>query len=138
MKKLLLGISVLLVTPYCNAADHQSWDHAVSAALKKNQRIEEQTALKLRNTMITQIPEDITLPYLERLLLNSNRIERLNPETLLQQFPELEYLDVSDNPLDPENIDDLRSAAQKVNRKIDIIANNINPPRPEGENIKGD
>ena len=69
--------------------------------------------------------------------LSNNNIQEFNPKRLLKQFPKLVYIDLSNNPLDPANIQDLRKEADAVKRIITIIAKNILPPRPEGYGIKG-
>ena len=94
--------------------------------------------LRLSNNQIQAIPNNLNLLNLRGLYLSNNRIDQFDPNRLLAQFPHLAYLELSDNPLDPQNIQDLRDAADKADRNIEIIANNINPPRPEGEYIKGD
>ena len=74
------------------------------------------------------------------LNLSNNNILLINPARLLEQFPKLEYIDLSNNPqLYQKNIQKLRDAA-RIARIADrrnflrIIAKNI---RPEGQDIKG-
>jgi len=90
--------------------------------------------LVLSNNNIGAIPDNFNSPDLQYLYLRNNQIEEINPKRLLEQFPNLIYLDLSDNPLHPDNIRDLREEADAADRNIEIIADNI---RPEGQDIKG-
>ena len=155
MKKLIFIF--VLVIPICKAADpYASWYQAVQhipnwqqeyelflnnnniGAIPDNFNPPKLLRLDLSNNNIAAIPDKFNAPNLELLDLGNNNIQEVNPQRLLVQFPKLSYLDLSDNPLDPDNIQDLRDAVHAAGRNINIIANNINPPRPEGQDIKGD
>jgi len=94
--------------------------------------------LVLYNNLITAISDNLNLPKLQRLYLHENHIEYVDPQ-ILQQFPQLNYLNLNKNPLTQENVDKLREAAQQANRNIKIIADDIGEKYlPEGHYIKGD
>ena len=89
--------------------------------------------LDLINNQIVAIPDNFNSPNLQRLYLDNNNIQEINPKRLLEQFPHLVYLNLSNNPLHPADIRRLRELAQEAGRNIDIIAENI---LPEGYGIK--
>ena len=89
--------------------------------------------LYLRNNHIVAIPDNFNAPNLQTLVLNDNHIEKVDPKRLLEQFPNLVYLNLSNNRLHPADIMDLRDAFTAVGRNINIIADNI---LPEGHGIK--
>jgi len=144
----------LLVIPFCKAADpDQSWYDAVQhipnwqqqaelnlddnqiGAIPDNFNLHNLRYLNLINNQIVAIPNNFNSPDLRTLSLSNNNIDQINPERLLEQFPQLVYLNLSNNPnLHLKNIEDLRDAAARAGRNIEIIANNI---RPGGQDIKG-
>ncbi len=93
--------------------------------------------LCLNHNRFAAIPDDLELHELMLLDLSDNDIQKFNPARLLMQFPKLVRIVLSNNPLDPANIQDLRDAAIAARRPLDIDANDILPPRPEGDDIKG-
>ena len=133
MKKLMFIF--LLVISFCKAADPDaSWNQAV-------QNIPDwatSTELNLAYNQIQAIPANLTLLNLEALNLAYNQIKKFDPKRLLEQFPKLDALNLSNNPqLDPRNIQDLIDAADEAGRNIEITADNILPPQAEGHDIKG-
>ncbi len=141
MKKLMF-IS-LLVIPFCKAADpDQRWYEAVQnrpdwqqlgilsligkelQAIPGNLIAPNLKELILDCNEIQDIPDNLTLPNLEELYLANNHIYYVNPQ-IFHQFPRLNYLHLNQNPLTPENVDDLKLAAQQANRNITIIADDI-------------
>jgi len=120
----------LLIIPFCKAADpDQSWNQAVQHIPNWQQ----EEVLRLYNNQIVAIPDNFEAPNLQWLLLNKNQIDEINPERLLEQFPHLVYLNLSNNPLHPADIRRLRDLAQEAGRDIQITADNI---LPEGHGIK--
>ncbi len=88
------------------------------------------------------IPDNLNLNLLETLYLNGNHIRQIDPQRILEQFPQLTYLNLDKNPLTRENVIALRNAAAEIfgatGRLIQIIANDIGEQYlPEGYNIKG-
>ncbi len=93
--------------------------------------------LDLDGNMLVAIPDDLELHELRWLHLSNNNILVINPKRLLEQFPKLKRIDLSNNPqLYHENIQELRDRAREAGRgdSLTIIAENI---RPEGDGIKG-
>jgi len=95
------------------------------AAIPANFNPPELRELHLSNNLIQAIPDDLELHELRRLDLSYNDIREVNPARLLEQFPRLEYINLSNNPVYQEYIQDLRDAAYAANRNIKIIADNI-------------
>ena len=137
----------LLVIPFCKAADpDQSWYQAVQnvtasrpdlqqelyldlahkqiPAIPANLNLPQLQGLNLGNNQIYAIPANLALPNLTMLLLHNNHIDYVDPQ-IINQFPRLNYLHLNKNPLTQKNVDELRAAAQKANRVIQITANDI-------------
>ncbi len=80
--------------------------------------------LSLDNNKITALP-GLYLPKLRALDLDNNKIGYIAPE-ILQQFPELRVLNVSNNPLTKENVDQLREARPDLEINADGIYGTLN------------
>ncbi len=122
----------LLIIPFCKAADApESWNKAIKnipnihLAIQiclNHKRIEAMpeslddfsllTDLDLNNNLITAIPGNLYHFKLYSLCLQSNQIEYVDPQ-ILDQFPELLYLDLNKNPLSQENVNELKEAIEK-------------------------
>ncbi len=93
--------------------------------------------LQLNNNKINAIPASLELDKLRSLDLSFNHIKKFNPKRLLQQFPQLNYLNLNRNPLTQENVTALRNAATAAYREIEIVSDVIRPEAEEGLYIKG-
>lgn len=86
------------------------------------------TTLFLQGNSLQTVPKTLRAPHLKRLYLNRNKIGKFKKEDLeqlLTQFPELNYLNLTGNPLGIVNTKDLEKTAQeKFKRNIEIIAKN--------------
>ena len=102
---------------------------------------QQQVILILEHNQIEAIPANFNPSQLQVLDLEHNHITYVNPQ-ILQQVPLLNYLNLNQNPLTPENIIALRNAAVEIlgatGRDIEIIADDIGDQYlPEGDGIKG-
>ncbi len=111
-------------------------DHNRLGALPANFNPPQLEYLYLNNNGLAALPANFNAPELRMLDLSYNNILVINPTRLLEQFPRLEHIDLSNNPeLYQENIQELRDKALAARRNnLTIIAENI---RPEGQAIKG-
>ncbi len=125
MKKLML-ISLfaipLFAIPLCKAADpYEGWNLAINDPIMYRL-----TILELDNKQIVAIPDNPNLPLVEVLYLTKNQIEYIDPQ-ILQQFPNLEYLNLNENPITQENVNALREATAATHPNLEIVADDIGP-----------
>ena len=138
MKKLIF-VS-LLVIPFCKAAD-DIWYQAI----KDQPNIRQQLGLNLMskglttipnldlsnlrtlilsNNKLTSFPDNFNLHSLRNLYLDKNDIKYVDPN-ILSKLPNLEDLDLSNNPITRENVAKLKAEATRLGCHVNIIANNI-------------
>ena len=94
--------------------------------------------LILDHNEIKAIPANLEHFNLISLSLNFNHIDHVNPARLLQQFPNLLFLDLNGNPLTPNNVQQIRDAATAAGRTIKIKADDIGDQYRSDFYIKGE
>ena len=83
--------------------------------------------LFLDDNLITEIPAaGLTFSQLKSLDLVNNQIENVDHEAILQ-FPELMILELSRNPITPEEVDKLKQTLKKTHPNLLIVDNDVGP-----------
>ncbi len=80
--------------------------------------------VNLANKGLFNIPDNLDPNSLWALHLRDNHIEHVDPQ-IFDEFPRLILLNLDKNPVTPENVAQLRAAAQQTGRAITIIADDI-------------
>ncbi len=126
MKKILF--TFLLVIPFCKAAEvskDSSWFNATQTIEGHDLNPMLMETLNLYNTRIESIPRNIQSSKLRWLYLNENNIHSIEPHQLLKQFPKLEELDLSENPISQDDVNNLITKAKETHPNLKIIANHL-------------
>ncbi len=93
--------------------------------------------LHLCRNKIDDIPAALKLTSLEWVDLSENQIGSVDLHKMLEQFPELTYINLDKNPLDPDKVDELKEIAAEKRPGLKIIANDIGEQYRDGISIKG-
>ncbi len=96
--------------------------------------------LYLDRNRLGALPANFNPPQLEYLYLRGNQFDHIYPE-ILDKFPNLKRLDLSNNPIyegGTDGVNALRAYAVEHYPNLEIIADNILPGDPPGIDIKGE
>jgi len=157
--KKLIFISLLVISVCKGAAGpYAAWDQALQgipnwqqqvllylsgnriAAIPVNFNPPELQGLYLDHNRLGALPDNFNPPQLLVLNLSHNQFDHIYPE-ILNNFPKLRRLDLSNNPIyegGPDGVNALRQYAAEHYPNLEIIADNILPGDPPGIDIKGD